>query len=115
MKRKENTGKSEDRRRKTEDGSKRQSARSRGQRAEGQEQKAVNRHPATGIQQRATRKNSTVYNKTRSSAFSPRLGGKASRLERKGDQKVRLTPVTIEISREEAAITACGFLRFFNN
>ena len=63
----------------------------------------------------ATGKNSTGFNKTRSSASSSRFREKASLFERKGDQQLRLDPAIIYFSREELAIRACDLLRFFNN
>jgi hypothetical protein len=129
MKRKGNTGAGAESRAQRARG-KAHGAESNGHGAEGKEPGARSREQLAGSQQpvtnkqqqvprneqQVTRKNSTVYKVIKDSASSPSAdGGKASRLERKGGQQVWLTPVTIEISREEAAITACGFLRFFNN
>jgi hypothetical protein len=92
MKRKEDMKKTEDRRPKTGD----KNARMQECRNAGMKRKIKTvpglKQPVTSSQEpAATKENSTVHHNK------------------------RLIPVTIEISREEAAITACSFLRFFNN
>ena len=65
----------------------------------------------SGIRHPATKKDSTVnQNKLRFQKESRTKGNNPG-----GKEGKRLAPVTTEISREEAANTACGFLRFFNN